>query len=78
MCGCTRSKREVVTEALVEKGVDCAVLVERSAYGQVAADVSSTEARVRNDIAALGRGKVKPWRAEEKLATLGAWWRMRK
>jgi hypothetical protein len=70
--------REVVTEALAEKGVDCAVLVERSAYEKVAADVSSTEARVRDDIAALGRGKVKPWRAEEKLATLGAWWRMRK
>ena len=69
--------REVVSEALAEKGVDCAVLVERSAYEKVAADVSSTETRVRNDIAALGHGKVKPWRAEEKLATLAAWWRMR-
>jgi hypothetical protein len=70
--------REVVVEALAEKGVDCTVLLERNAYEQVAADVCSTEARVRDDIAALGHGKVKPWRAEEKLATLAAWWRMRK
>jgi hypothetical protein len=70
--------REVVVSALAEKGVDCTVLLERNAYEQVAADVCSTEARVREDIAALGHGKVKPWRAEEKLATLAAWWRMRK
>jgi hypothetical protein len=66
--------REVVIAALEKHGIDCGVLVERDAYAKVAAHVGSTEAKVRAGIAALGQGRSKPWRSEEKLATLAAWW----
>ena len=68
--------REVVAEALAEQGIDCGVLVERDAYTQVATDASASEERLRSDIAALGHGRIKPWRSEEKLATLAAWWQL--
>ena len=69
--------REVVAEALAGQGIDCGVLVERDAYAKAAADVSATEERLRKEIAALGQGRIKPWRSEEKLATLAARWRLR-
>lgn len=69
--------REVVVEALAKRGIDCGVLVERDAYAKVAADASVSEQRLRTEIAALGQGRIKPWRSEEKLATLAAWWRLR-
>jgi hypothetical protein len=69
--------REVVAEALEEQGMKCGVLVERDAYARVAADVSVAEARLRTEIAALGQGRIKPWRSEEKLATLAACWKLR-
>lgn len=69
--------RDVVAAALAKQDIDCGVLVERDAYAKVAADVSATEQRVRAEIAALGQGRIKPWRSEEKLATLAAWWRIR-
>lgn len=69
--------REVVVEALGKRSIDCGVLVDRDAYAKVAADVSAKEQRLRADIAALGQGRIKPWRSEEKLATLAAWWRLR-
>ena len=70
--------REVVAAALAEQGIDCAVLVEREAYAKVAADASTPEQRLRAEIAALGQGHIKPWRSEEKLATLAAWWQLHK
>jgi hypothetical protein len=69
--------REVVAEALEEHGIECGVLVERDAYAKVAAAVSVTEPRLRTEIAALGQGRIKPWRSEEKLATLAAWWKLK-
>jgi hypothetical protein len=69
--------REVVAEALEEHGMKCGVLVERDAYAKVAGDASVTEQRLRTEIAALGQGRIKPWRSEEKLATLAAWWQLR-
>ncbi len=68
--------REVVAEALEQHGIACGVLVERGAYAKVAADASSTEEQLRTQIAALGQGQIKPWRSEEKLATLAAWWQL--
>jgi hypothetical protein len=70
--------REVVAAALEEQGIDCGVLLERDAYAKVAAEVSVTEPRLRTEIAALGQGRIKPWRSEEKLATLAAWWKLRR
>jgi hypothetical protein len=68
--------REVVAEALQTHGIDCGVLVERDAYAKAAPALTSTEPNLRSDIAALGHGRIKPWRAEEKLATLAALWAM--
>jgi len=68
--------RDVVAEALAAEGIECGVLVERDAYAQAAADVSATEQRLRTEIAALGQGRIKPWRSEEKLATLAARWQL--
>ena len=68
--------REVVAEALQQRGIACGVLVEREAYAKVASESATTEQRLRTDIAALGHGQIKPWRSEEKLATLAAWWRL--
>ena len=70
--------REVVAEALEEQGIQCGVLVERDAYAKVAADVSATEQKLRTEVAALGQGRIKPWRSEEKLATLAALWKLQK
>jgi len=70
--------REVVAAALAERGIDCAVLVERDAYAKVAADASTPEQQLRTQIAALGKARIKPWRSEEKLATLAAWWKLQK
>lgn len=69
--------REVVAEALEHDGIECGVLVERDAYAKVAAEVSCTEQRLRTQIAALGQRNIKPWRSEEKLATLAAWWKLK-
>jgi hypothetical protein len=68
--------RDVVAEALAAEGIECGVLVERDAYAKAAADVSATEQRLRTEIAALGQGRIKPWRSEEKLATLAARWQL--
>lgn len=70
--------RDVVAEALADQGIACGVLVERDAYAKVAADASTQEQRLRTEIASFGHGKFKPWRSEEKLATLAAWWQLQK
>jgi hypothetical protein len=66
--------REVVAEALQKSGIECGVLVERDAYAKAAPTLTSTEPTLRAEVAALGHGRVKPWRTEEKLATLAAVW----
>lgn len=68
--------REVVGAALEQHGIDCGILVERDAYSKAAADMASGEPKLRTKIAALGQGRIKPWRSEEKLATLAALWSM--
>src|SRR5262245_3101549 len=68
--------RTVVTDALEKAGVPCDVLIEKEAYERVAADVSRSADRLRNEIAALGQKRIKPWRTEEKLATLAACWQL--
>ena len=68
--------RTVVTDALAKAGVACGVLIEKEAYERVAADVSRSADRLRSEIAALGQKRIKPWRTEEKLATLAACWQL--
>ncbi len=50
----------------------CFALVERSAYQQAATALGKPPAHLKRTVAALG-GALKPWRAEEKTATLAAW-----
>lgn len=66
--------REVVAEALKKRDIGCGVLLERDAYAKAAADMSYRESQLRAQVAALGQARIKPWRAEEKLATLAALW----
>ena len=66
--------REVVAEALKNRDISCGVLLERDAYARAAADMTSPEPQLRAQVAALGQAHIKPWRAEEKLATLAALW----
>jgi hypothetical protein len=66
--------REVVAEALKKRDIRCGVLVERDAYSKAAADMTAAEPQLRAQVAALGHAHIKPWRAEEKLATLAALW----
>ena len=68
--------RTVVTDALAKDGVPCGVLIEKEAYERVAADVARSADRLRSEIAALGQKRIKPWRTEEKLATLAACWQL--
>lgn len=68
--------RTVVTDALAGAAVPFAVLIEKEAYTRVAADLSRSADRLRQEIAALGHKRIKPWRTEEKLATLAACWQL--
>lgn len=68
--------RTVVTDALATADVSCGVLIEKEAYERVAADVSRSVDKLRSEIAALGHKRIKPWRTEEKLATLAACWQL--
>ncbi len=68
--------RTVVIDALAKANVPCAVLIEKEAYARVAADLSRSADQLRAEIAALGQKRIKPWRTEEKLATLAACWQL--
>jgi hypothetical protein len=65
--------REVVSDALEGREVGVTYLLERDAYETVAAELGCTPERLRRDVDALGKGVIAPWRAEEKLAALGAY-----
>ena len=64
--------REVVVEALGRSNIPCRVLRDKEAYAAVAKELGCGEAQVKRDVDSAGRGKQKPWRADEKLAALGA------
>jgi hypothetical protein len=69
--------REVVAEALERRGTRAALLLERDAYDKAAADLACAATSLRREVDALGKGTVTPWRAEEKLAALAAYWTLR-
>jgi hypothetical protein len=68
--------RTVVTDALAKADVPFGVLLEKQAYERVAAEVSRSADQLRGEVAALGQKRIKPWRTEEKLATLAACWQL--
>jgi hypothetical protein len=65
--------RQVVAAELSRHGVAHTVLLERDAYEQVARELDLTAAELRKRVDGLGKGTIKPWRSEEKLAALAAW-----
>jgi hypothetical protein len=67
--------RELVVDALEGTGIRTMILVERGAYEHVAGGIGEPAKELRERIASLG-ANVKPWRAEEKLATLAGYWQL--
>ena len=65
--------RTVLSEALTDVDVRCSFLLERTAYDDAADILRRPAVVVRRTIGELGRGRGGPWRADEKLAALGAW-----
>ena len=67
--------RDLVEDALERAGIRTGILVERGAYERVADAIDEPVKELRGRVASLG-ANVKPWRAEEKLAALAAYWQL--
>ena len=65
--------RSVLEEALQAQRIRTEVFVERDAYAQAAVKLKESNENVRRVIQHFGRAAQGPWRAEQKLAALGAW-----
>jgi hypothetical protein len=65
--------RRALAEALRHTGLVCTVVVERTLYTALASLAGDTPASFKQAVAALGRGRVTPWRAEDKAAAAVAW-----
>ena len=68
--------RSVIGEALDARAIRYALLREKDAYRRVAKDRGCAEGTLKADLSAHGQGSVSPWRSEQKLAVLGAAWRL--
>jgi hypothetical protein len=67
--------RSVIEENLRDHGIRTDVVLERDAYARVAAQLKQSNDNVRRLIGNLGRmipAAAEPWRAEQKLAAVGA------
>jgi hypothetical protein len=58
---------------LEESGVIVSVYVERALYATAAHLLGRSEASVKEAVTALGRGRIRGWRIDEKAATVAAW-----
>jgi hypothetical protein len=65
--------RTVVEEALSIQNIPYAVLVEKEAYRGAGMLLDRSPEETKSVIASLGKSREGSWRAEEKLAALGAW-----
>lgn len=65
--------RTVVKDAAERAGIPTEIWRERDLYTAAARALQRPEPRIRETIAALGRGVDGPWRAEQKGAALAAW-----
>jgi hypothetical protein len=65
--------RGVVEDAVARRRLACSIWRERDLYGFAAMMFKRPEVELRGRVAALGRGMVGPWRAEQKAAALAAW-----
>jgi hypothetical protein len=64
--------RDVLSEAAAATGLDCALLDERTAWPAAAERLRCGESALKRQVADLGSRVGPPWRADEKLACLGA------
>jgi hypothetical protein len=67
--------RTVLSEALQRNGIGSALTGEKQVRAQAAEALGIPEVHVLRAVTAAGRG-TKPWRADEKLATFGALWKL--
>jgi len=65
--------RKVVEGALASEDIPYAVLVEKEAYRGAGMVLDRSPEETKSVIANLGKSREGSWRAEEKLAALGAW-----
>jgi hypothetical protein len=65
--------RGVVEDTIARHELACSVWRERDLYGFAARMFKRSEDELRGTVAALGRGIVGTWRAEQKAAALAAW-----
>lgn len=65
--------RSVLTEALQAHRIRTEVLIEQNAYAHAAVKLNESNENVRRVIRNFGQVTQGPWRAEQKLAALAAW-----
>ena len=65
--------RAALEKVLNAHGIRTAILLERDVYAIAGAQLKKSGADLRQTIQHLGRSSDGPWRAEQKLAALGAW-----
>ena len=65
--------RSAVEQALKVHGIGTFILLERNAYDKAATELKKSSVDVRRTIRNIGRFTDGPWRAEQKLAALAAW-----
>ena len=65
--------RTTLDDALRAHRIRTVILTERDAYSKASAHLKRTSSEVRRVTQNLGRSRQGPWRAEQKLAALAAW-----
>jgi hypothetical protein len=65
--------RGVIADACEGEDLPRLIVRERDLMQQAKATLRMPEAHIENRLAGLGKGRDGPWRAEHKLAALGAW-----
>ena len=65
--------RSALDQALNAHGIRTFILLERDAYARAGAQLKKSGDDVRQTIQNLGRSTEASWRAEQKLAAVGAW-----
>jgi hypothetical protein len=65
--------RTVLQDALNSHGLHCLIIVERDIYARAVDELRQSEKSLKQSLTQLGRSLDGPWRADNKLACLGAW-----
>jgi len=65
--------RAALDDALRAHGIHTVVLIERDAYSEAAIKLRKSIGEMQRAVQNLGRSAERPWRAEQKLASLAAW-----